>query len=126
MNSQLSSALLISESVQIAIRALSFLIVVPTLNEAIKTRRRVLANGDNHGADVFSLTALRGRVAFLFVEAIMLAMAVDRCRMLLNSYVPDYWLRFILFGAGQTVASMLVAWTAWSNMRAYRGLRDGE
>jgi hypothetical protein len=99
---------------------------VRTLSEAIQTYRRVVRSGQNHGAQIWSWVSVRNKGCYLAVQVVFLAWGLDRYQLLANGlhlYQPERWM---IYGVARTVCSVLVAFTAWTNMRAFEQLRDGE
>jgi hypothetical protein len=124
MLSQLMPALITLEAIQTALCLGATLIVVHTLSDAYDTRDKVRARDYDEWALAWASNSIRGKWAFVAVEIFSLAMSIDRVGLLYRGYTPDYWSRWIAFGLGRTAMSVLVAWVAWINVSAFKGMRD--
>jgi biopolymer transport protein ExbB/TolQ len=97
-----------------------------TLSDALRSYRRIRESGENHGADVYAWASVRSKASFVAVELLIVAMSVDRVWLLVDGYQTDLFGHFIAFGVCRTVIGLLVAVTAYVNMRAFARLRNAK
>jgi hypothetical protein len=126
MSWKICSGLPLAEIAQLVTCLACLVINSITLRDAFETRRRIISSGRNHGADIWSWINVRGKGCFVAVQLLIVAMGVDRLNLLLHGYHPELMNRWVAFGLARTVIGLLVAATAWANMRSFQRLRDSE
>lgn len=114
------------ETIQVTACLICALATALTLKDALDTRRNILRDGTNHGAQLWSLVNVRGKVCLTAVQLVSLIMGSDRLFLLLSGYVPTMPCRFVVFGILRTGMSGLVAITAMLNMVAFRRMRKND
>lgn len=96
-----------------------------TLREAKHFCKEVSESGQNGSAMAWCNTSVRGKRCLFWVQILLGYMAIDRLNLLFRwNFHPEMAVRFLLFGLFRTLVSVLVAWTAWANARAFRNMTE--
>jgi hypothetical protein len=114
--------LMVCELIQAFVCLASLLINGLALEDSVRARRDILHSKLNHGADVWSRASVRNKGCFVVVQIFSTSMSIDRVMLLASGYEPHMIGHWHVFGVLRTLMSVLVAFTAYVTMVAFRKL----
>ena len=111
------------ETIQAAICLSCLAINARMLRLAGNRLRAIVRSGENHGTREWANTARNQRAVLVVVQIFAFVAGIDRVYLSISR--PQFYaISFLLAGFMRTSISVLVAWSVWSNQRAYEKLQS--
>ena len=98
-----------------------------TLRESIRTYRRIRNSGENHGSETWSKNQVIAKAGFCAMQATVLTNWFQRVAIMQSGkWNPVGVWHLTTMGFEWSAMSLLAAWIAWRNVRAFRKIKNAE